>query len=48
MCFGPESPKFLVSQGRHEEALEVLKIMYLGNHGKSSGDFPVRLFTLFY
>uniref|UniRef100_A0A182N5S6 Major facilitator superfamily (MFS) profile domain-containing protein n=1 Tax=Anopheles dirus TaxID=7168 RepID=A0A182N5S6_9DIPT len=26
-CFCPESPKFLVSQGRNEEALEVLKMV---------------------
>uniref|UniRef100_A0A3F2Z0Y2 Major facilitator superfamily (MFS) profile domain-containing protein n=1 Tax=Anopheles minimus TaxID=112268 RepID=A0A3F2Z0Y2_9DIPT len=30
-CFCPESPKFLVSQGRNEEALEILKKVYKMN-----------------
>ncbi|XP_063822729.1 synaptic vesicle glycoprotein 2C-like [Ostrinia nubilalis] len=42
MSFGPESPKYLVSQGRHEEALQVLRDMYAGNKGKSPEDFPIK------
>lgn len=41
MVFGPESPKYLVAQGRHEEALKVLEIIYNGNHPKKAGMFPV-------
>ena len=31
----PESPKFLLVQGKHEETLEILKEMYRINHRKS-------------
>lgn len=34
-CFMPESPKFLVAQGRKEEALQVLSRVYAINTGKS-------------
>ncbi|XP_045767292.1 synaptic vesicle glycoprotein 2C-like [Maniola jurtina] len=37
-----ESPKFLLSRGQHEEALEVLKKIYACNTGKSPENFPVR------
>ncbi|XP_053672309.1 synaptic vesicle glycoprotein 2B-like [Anopheles nili] len=37
-CFCPESPKFLVSQGRNEEALEVLKKVYQINKGASNAE----------
>ncbi|CAG9785740.1 unnamed protein product [Diatraea saccharalis] len=46
LSFGPESPKFLVSQGKHDEALEVLRTMYAANKGKSRDDFPVRVSLL--
>ncbi|KAL0881098.1 hypothetical protein ABMA27_002221 [Loxostege sticticalis] len=42
MMFGPESPKYLVSQGRHEEALRVLQVMYASNKRKSPEDFPIK------
>lgn len=41
MILGAESPKYLVNQGRHDEAMEVLKAMYAQNKGKSPDDFPV-------
>ncbi|XP_050069564.1 synaptic vesicle glycoprotein 2B-like [Anopheles maculipalpis] len=37
-CFCPESPKFLVSRGRNEEALEILKKVYRLNKGTDSTD----------
>lgn len=37
----PESPKFLVSKGRTDEALQVLKFIHkINNHGK--GAFPIK------
>lgn len=44
LSFGPESPKFLLSQGRHDEAMEVLRTMYAANKGKSPADFPVSIY----
>lgn len=44
MSFGPESPKFLVAQGKHDEALRVLQNIYAGNKGKSPEDYPVSLY----
>lgn len=41
VSFGPESPKFLISQGKHDEALKVLQDIYSGNKGKSPEDYPV-------
>ncbi|XP_075976335.1 synaptic vesicle glycoprotein 2C-like [Anticarsia gemmatalis] len=37
-----ESPKFLVSHGRYEEALEVLKNIYVTNTGSSAESYPVK------
>uniref|UniRef100_A0A182K1D9 Major facilitator superfamily (MFS) profile domain-containing protein n=1 Tax=Anopheles christyi TaxID=43041 RepID=A0A182K1D9_9DIPT len=37
-CFCPESPKFLVSRGRNEEALEILKKVYKLNKGTDNAD----------
>ncbi|XP_026752054.2 synaptic vesicle glycoprotein 2B-like [Galleria mellonella] len=42
LSFGPESPKYLVSQGKHDEALKVLQIMYAENKGKSPDTYPVK------
>ncbi|CAG4983594.1 unnamed protein product [Parnassius apollo] len=39
---GPESPKYLISQGKHDEALEVLRTMYSKNKRKSPDDFPIK------
>lgn len=38
----PESPKFLLSRGRHDEALEVFKGIYYTNTGKDRESYPVR------
>lgn len=41
-CFH-ESPKFLASQGRNDEALYVLRSIYACNSGDRADNFPVRL-----
>ncbi|KAM3963683.1 synaptic vesicle glycoprotein 2B [Aphomia sociella] len=46
MTFGPESPKYLVSQGKHDEALKVLQTMYAGNKGKSADKFPIKILKM--
>ncbi|CAH0687737.1 unnamed protein product [Spodoptera exigua] len=38
----PESPKFLISNGRHDEALEVFKGIYMMNTGRSKEEYPVK------
>lgn len=38
----PESPKFLISTGRHEDALEVFKGIYMMNTGRSKEEYPVK------
>lgn len=38
----PESPKFLISTGRQEEALEVFRSIYLMNTGRSKDEYPVK------
>lgn len=38
----PESPKFLVSQGKTDEALEVLRTIYAVNTGRDKSEFPVK------
>lgn len=42
LAFGPESPKYLVSQGKMDEALKVLQGIYAGNKKKSPDDFPIK------
>lgn len=39
--FFPESPKFLFSQGRNDEALKVLTHMFEITYGKKCGEYPV-------
>lgn len=43
MClsFFPESPKFLMSQGRNQEALQVFRKMYSMNMGHPPESYPV-------
>ncbi|KAL0124803.1 hypothetical protein PUN28_006574 [Cardiocondyla obscurior] len=38
----PESPKFLVSQGRTDEALAILRKIYAVNTGRDESEFPVK------
>ncbi|XP_051169662.1 synaptic vesicle glycoprotein 2C-like [Leptopilina boulardi] len=40
--FFPESPKFLMSQGRNDEALEVFRKIYAVNSGQSPDSYPIR------
>ncbi|XP_075987721.1 putative transporter SVOPL [Anticarsia gemmatalis] len=42
LSFGPESPKYLVSQERYDEALAVLQKMYAGNKRKSPEEYPIK------
>lgn len=42
LSFFPESPKFLMSQGRTREALQVFKLIYRLNTGRSAEEYPVR------
>ncbi|XP_069356243.1 synaptic vesicle glycoprotein 2C-like [Maniola hyperantus] len=46
LSFGPESPKYLVSQGRHDESLQVLKKIYSGNNRQPAENYPVRRLKL--
>ncbi|XP_029722798.2 synaptic vesicle glycoprotein 2B [Aedes albopictus] len=46
LMFLPESPKFYISRGRDDKALEILRNMYVENHpGVGEDDFPVKRFT---
>lgn len=38
----PESPKFLLTRGRSEEALEIFKHIYSINTGNDKSDYPVK------
>ncbi|KYN34369.1 Synaptic vesicle glycoprotein 2B, partial [Trachymyrmex septentrionalis] len=38
----PESPKFLVSQGKTDEALAILQTIYAVNTGRDKNEFPVK------
>lgn len=44
----PESPKFLMTAGRNEEAMEVFKRIYSVNSGKSADYYPVSLHTFYF
>lgn len=45
--FFQDSPKFLASKGRYEEALEVLRTIYSVNTGNSRDSFPVSFPLIF-
>ena len=38
----PESPKFLLCQGKHDEALELLRTIFTKNTGEASSEYRVR------
>ncbi|CAH1176294.1 unnamed protein product [Phaedon cochleariae] len=40
--FMPESPKFLMSKGRNEEALDVFRRVYSMNYGKPKDQYPIK------
>lgn len=40
--FFPESPKFLMSKGRNEQAMDVFRTLYALNSGRSREDYPVK------
>ncbi|KAJ8930446.1 hypothetical protein NQ314_016773 [Rhamnusium bicolor] len=42
LFFLPESPKFLLSQGRSEEAIAIFKHIYHINTGNDAEDYPVK------
>jgi hypothetical protein len=44
MCFFDESPKFLMSSGRRDEALRVFQRVYSTNTGNPPETYPVRVF----
>lgn len=44
VCFFPESPKFLMSRGRNEEAMAVFRRVYRINTGEPESKYPVRVF----
>lgn len=46
LFFLPESPKFLLSRGRCDEAIEIFRQIYSTNTGKSKDDYPVKQLIL--
>jgi MFS transporter, VNT family, synaptic vesicle glycoprotein 2 len=46
LFFLPESPKFLISRGRNEEAMEIFRSIYKTNTGRDKSDYPVKHLVL--
>ena len=42
----PESPKFLLIKGRHDESLKILKMIYSKNTGDSPDKYKVEMLTV--
>ncbi|XP_014206973.1 solute carrier family 22 member 5 [Copidosoma floridanum] len=41
LCLMPKSPKHLMAQGKHKEALRLFRVMYCLNHFKASCNYPI-------
>lgn len=46
LFFLPESPKFLLSRGRSDEAIEIFKLIYCTNTGRDKEEYPVKQLIL--
>ncbi|CAH1377577.1 synaptic vesicle glycoprotein 2B-like [Tenebrio molitor] len=46
LFFLPESPKFLLSRGKSEEAIEIFKYIYSTNTGNDKSEYPVKQLIL--
>lgn len=44
VLFFPESPKFLMSIGKNDEALKVFQTVFKLNTGRGKHEYPVRMF----
>ncbi|XP_034241471.1 synaptic vesicle glycoprotein 2B isoform X2 [Thrips palmi] len=42
LCFLPESPKFLLTQGHSDQAMEIFQHIYATNTGNPPEDYPVK------
>lgn len=42
LCFLPESPKFLLTRGKSEEAIAIFKYIYHVNTGNDAEEYPVK------
>lgn len=47
LIFFPESPKFLLECGEADEALDVLRDMFVSNTGEDSSKYPVSFIKIF-
>lgn len=43
VTFFPESPKFLMTQGRNDEALDILRNIFSMNTRKPKNEYPVNI-----
>lgn len=46
--FLPESPKFLMANGKNDQALKIFQSIYQKNTGNDKALYPVRNFMLFF
>lgn len=46
--FLPESPKFLMSRGRNEEAMQVFRKIFEMNTGNRGEDYPVTMIIIIF
>ncbi|XP_037943089.1 synaptic vesicle glycoprotein 2C-like [Teleopsis dalmanni] len=45
IVFLPESPKFLMTKGKNEEALKVFQIIYAVNTGRNKSEYPIKILS---